>query len=210
MTGARRRALIGLAVLGLTATTVSAAAPMQARPGPPPVTAADRVLGRADAPVTVVEYASFVCNHCAHWHLDVLPAFKARFIDTGKVRLVFRNLPTAPAEVSLTAAAIARCVPAERFFDSARALMAGQEALFASQDVQAWFQAAITAGGRSREEVAACVARPETLAHIDADQDGAVAAGVTGTPAFFVNGRRVTDSSLAGLAAAIDPLLAGR
>ena len=75
------------------------AAPMAASaqtPAPPAVTSADRVLGRADAPVTVIEYASFVCSHCAHWHKTVLPTFKTLFIDTGQVRLVYRNLPTNP------------------------------------------------------------------------------------------------------------------
>lgn len=70
-----------------------------------PVTAADRSIGRADAPVTVVEYASFACNHCADWHRFVYPAFKSRFIDTGQVRLVFRNLPTLPEEMSMPGAA---------------------------------------------------------------------------------------------------------
>ena len=81
---------------------VLAFAPVSALAGSPPaVTAADRFVGRADAPVTVVEYASFACSHCADWHLVVYPEFKRRFIDTGQVRLVFRNLPTAISTVGL-------------------------------------------------------------------------------------------------------------
>ncbi|HEX8469511.1 MAG TPA: thioredoxin domain-containing protein, partial [Brevundimonas sp.] len=76
-----------LATSPLAVASVASAAEL------PPVTANDRVLGRADAPVMVVEYASFTCSHCADWHKDVFPAFKARYIDTGKVRLVYRNLP---------------------------------------------------------------------------------------------------------------------
>lgn len=58
--------------------------------------------------MTVIEYASFVCDHCAAWHNDsLLPQFKARFIDTGKVKLVFRNLPTEPADAAFAAAALA-------------------------------------------------------------------------------------------------------
>ena len=64
----------------------AAAARLPATPSVPAVTAADRILGRADAPVTVIEYASFTCTHCAHWTNDVLPTFKARYIDTGKVK----------------------------------------------------------------------------------------------------------------------------
>ena len=85
-----------------SATTVATVAAV------PAVTAADRVLGRADAPVTVIEYASFTCSHCAAWTNEVLPDFKARYIDTGKVRLVFRDLPTQPVQAAATAAAIGR------------------------------------------------------------------------------------------------------
>ena len=74
---------------------------------------ADRVLGRADAPVTVIEYASFSCHLCADWHQFVFPVFKQRLIDTGQVRFVFRNLPTAPEQMSLPAAALARCAAPE-------------------------------------------------------------------------------------------------
>ena len=70
----------------------------------------DMALGVPEgAKVTVVEYASFACNHCADWHRFVYPTFKTRFIDTGQVRLVFRNLPTLPEEMSLPGAALARC-----------------------------------------------------------------------------------------------------
>ena len=99
-----RRHLLALAVLATTASSGSALAA-----DVPPVTAADRVLGRADAPVTVIEYASFTCSHCAAFHNEVLPAFKARFIDSGQVRLVYRNLPTAPVNVAAAASAVAVC-----------------------------------------------------------------------------------------------------
>ena len=90
-------------MLALVAAPLSASAPAvaQTASGLPAVSASDRVLGRANAPVTVIEYASFVCSHCAHWHTTVLPSFKARFIDTGQVKLVFRNLPTSPAQVAI-------------------------------------------------------------------------------------------------------------
>ncbi len=174
---------------------------------PPPVTAADRVLGRANAPVTVIEYASFVCSHCAHWHTTVYPAFKARFVETGQVRLVFRNLPTQPVQVGARAAGIARCAAPARFFDVASAFMTGQAALIEGGPIGAWFADAVAVSGKTQAEIDACLADPATLAGIQAEVEGARAAGVPGTPAFFVNGRRVADSSLDGLAAAIQPLL---
>lgn len=186
-----------------TATTPTAAAV-------PAVTAADRVLGRADAPVTVIEYASFTCSHCAAWTNEVLPDFKARYIDTGKVRLVFRDLPTQPVQAAATAAAIGRCAAPDKFFDVARHFMAGQAAAFASGDARNWYMDAISVSGRTEAQIDACLSNPATGQTLQADIEAAIAAGVNGTPTFFVNGHRAGDHSLETLSAAIDPLLKGR
>lgn len=192
-------------MLALVAAPLSASA--QAAAAPPVVTSADRVLGRADAPVTVIEYASFVCSHCAHWHTTVLPGFKARFIDTGQVRLVYRNLPTAPGQVAARAAGIARCAAPARFYEVASSFMTGQAAIIDGAPLADWYAAGVAASGRTQAEVDACLADPATLNGIRAEIAGATAAGVQGTPSFFVNGRAVPDTSLDGLSAAIRPLL---
>jgi len=174
---------------------------------PPAVTTADRVLGRADAPVTVIEYASFVCSHCADWHTTILPAFKARFVDTGQVRLVFRNLPTSPVQVGALAAGIGRCAAPGRFFDVATSLMTGQAAIIDGAPVADWYAAAIAVSGRTPAEIAVCLEDPTTLTGLRAEIAGATEAGVQGTPSFFVNGHPISDSSLEGLSAAIRRLL---
>ena len=174
-----------------------------------PVGAQDRVLGRADAPVTVIEYASFSCNHCAAWHNDVYPAFKARFVDTGQVRYVFRNLPTQPQQMSLSGAALARCAVPEKFFDVASLLMRNQAAVLDGGQLQEWYRPAIAASGRTQAQIETCVGSTETQAAINADIESAVAAGVNSTPSFFVNGKPVTDRSLSGLEAAIRAARAG-
>lgn len=197
------RSVILAATLAATPLAVSA----QTTTPPPPVSATDRVLGRADAPVTVIEYASFVCTHCAHWHTTVLPAFKTRFIDTGQVRLVFRNLPTPPVPVAARAAGIGRCAAPARFFDVASSLMTGQRAIIDGAPLATWYADAVAASGRTQAQIDTCLADPATLAGLRAEAAGAEAAGVLGTPSFFVNGRAVADSSLDGLAAAIQPLL---
>ena len=197
-----------LAAVLLTAAPALAA---EATPAPvPAVTAADRVLGRADAPVTVIEYASFTCSHCAAWTNDVLPAFKTRYIDTGKVKLVFRDMPTQPAQVAATAAAIARCAAPEKFFDVAHHFMAGQAAAFASGNARDWYMGAIAVSGRTQPQIEACLADPATGQALEHSIEAAVAAGVEGTPTFFVNGKRIIDHSLESLSAAIDPLTKGR
>ena len=78
------------------------------RPGPLP----DLVLGKADAPVTIVEYASMTCPHCATFHKTTYPALKSKYIDTGKVRFIFREFPL--DELAVAASMLARCRPRRR------------------------------------------------------------------------------------------------
>ncbi len=209
----RRRSLLILALALLAPAVVASASGMDtavARQTVAPPTAADRSIGRADAPVTVIEYASFSCSHCSDWHRFVYPAFKTRFIDTGQVRLVFRNLPTQPEDMSLPGAALARCAAPERFFEVVSALMLGQDLVFRGGTREAWYAPAVAVSGRTRAQLDACAATPATLAAINRDVESAQAAGATSTPAFFVNGRRVTDRSLGGLEVAIRAAAAGQ
>ncbi len=94
----------------------------------------DRILGKPDAPITIVEYASLTCPHCAHFENDVLPELKKKWIDSGKAKLVLRDFPL--DEPALRAAMIARCAPPDRYY-------AYVDTLFATQDK--WVMAAITA-----------------------------------------------------------------
>ncbi|HEV2082018.1 MAG TPA: DsbA family protein [Brevundimonas sp.] len=200
----RLAALIGAVLLAVAAPAAAQVAAV------PPVAAGERVLGRADAPVTVIEYASFTCPHCAQWSHDVLPAFKARWIDTGKVRLVYRDLPTPPADPAVLAAKLSRCVAPDRAFPVIEQLFAQQGAARLMRWPQGWFVNAVEIGGRPPQQIIDCVEDPATEAALNADIEAAQAAGVAGTPTFFVDGARVADPTLAGLAAVIDPLLAGR
>jgi protein-disulfide isomerase len=209
----RRRFLLTLTLALLAPAVVASASgsdSAQARQTLAPVTAADRSIGRADAPVTVIEYASFACHHCADWHQLVYPGFKARFIDTGKVRFVFRNLPTDPQEIALPGAALARCAAPERFFEVAAVLMRGQSAVLRGGNREDWYGPAIAVSGRTQAQIEACATSPAVEAALARDMDSAEAADVHSTPAFFVNGRRVTDRSLGGLEVAIRAAAAGQ
>lgn len=86
----------------------------------------DRVLGDPDAPVTIVEYSSFTCPHCADFHAETLPALKETYIDTGRVKLIFRDFPFDP--LALYAGMLARCAPPERFYPFINALFSRQRA----------------------------------------------------------------------------------
>jgi|APEBP8051073178_1049388.scaffolds.fasta_scaffold00175_25 protein-disulfide isomerase len=203
-----RPILIAFGLLMFTAPAAWAqAAPEQARAALAVVQTQDRVLGRSDAPVTVIEYASFTCPHCAAWHQTVLPALKARFIDTGQVRLVFRDLPTSPEGLSVPAAAMARCAAPEAYFDVAQALMDGQPALRAGGDPNVWLSQGAAKAGRPAAELQTCMNDAATQSALNAGVEAAVAGGVTGTPMFLVNGRLAEDSSLEGLSNMISGLL---
>ena len=205
-----RRSLLVLTLALLALVVVGSAAPAVATEPVAAVTAADRSIGRADAPVTVIEYGSFACHLCADWHELVYPAFKQRFVDTGQVRFVFRNLPTQPEAVSLPGAALAHCAAPERFFDVASALMLGQAAVLRGGARETWYAPAVAVSGRTLAQLETCAATPATRAAITRDIDGAHAADIHSTPSFFVNGRRVTDRSLGGLEVAIRAAAAGQ
>lgn len=187
-------------VLGLI---LSLALPAAGFAEPAAVTAADRVLGRADAPVTVIEYASVTCPHCATWHTEVFPEFKARFVDTGRVRYVYREFLTGPAELSFAGALLARCAPADRYFDVVGALMEGQPALYASRDANAWLAAAARAGELDGATAGACLRDPERVAALNARLDESATAGVEASPTFFVDGQILDGHSLADFDAAL-------
>ena len=173
----------------------------------------DMTLGAAeDAAVTVVEYASVTCSHCAAWNQAVWPEFKAKYVDTNQVRYVFRELPTPPIDVATAGFLIARCAAAdgdvERYFTVVDAIMRAQDEIFAGQGRAVLLRTA-QAAGMNEAAFNACVTDEDAVLAMEGRVRQAQQMGVTGTPAFFVNGERVSDSTLAGLSAAIDPLLAG-
>lgn len=191
-----RRAVLALIALAwLPLAGASAAQDRDVQPG-------DMSLGRADARVTVVEYASVTCPHCAAWHAEVFPEFRRRFIDTGRVRFVFRELPTAPADLAAAGFVLARCAGPDRYFDVIGDLMAEQREI-----MHAPYSRLLAIGARhgvTEDEFGACLSDPEVERAFNARVQAALDRGVTGTPTFYVNGRRVTGAeTLAALEAAI-------
>src|ERR1700761_2807887 len=91
----------------------------------------DMTMGPAKAPVTVIEYASVTCPHCAAFNADVFPSFKAKYIDTGKVHYVFRETPIHGA-IDVTGFLLARCAGPDKYFKVIDAIMRDQEHVFAS------------------------------------------------------------------------------
>lgn len=153
-------------------------------PGPLP----DQVLGDANAPVTVVEYASLSCSHCREFHDKTLPEVKSRFIDTGKVRFIFRDFPL--DQFALAGAMIARCAGDGKYFPIVDAFFAQQESLLGAQDPLAWLQNFGKQVGFTQESLEACLSNREledNLLNIRETASGKF--GVNSTPTFFFNGK---------------------
>ena len=151
----------------------------------------DMALGADEgAKVTVVEYASVTCPHCAVWQEKTWPEFKTRFVDTKKVRYVFRELPTPPVEVATAGFLVARCAGADKYFDVIHQLMATQQEMVAGGP-RAWLLRTANAVGMNEQQFEECVRDENAIKALEGRIRAAQAAGVTGTPQFFVNGTQV-------------------
>jgi protein-disulfide isomerase len=165
------------------------------------------VLGDPTAPVEIKEYASTTCGHCKAFHDEVFPKLKETYIDTGKVKLVWVVLPTAPTATSLAGAALARCAGEEKFFDVLDALFDAQDTLVdASRTARRLHQEFRDIGARfdlSPDQVRTCI---DDKAVLQATRDALadLPASITGTPSFTLHGEKLDVESYEGLAAAID------
>ena len=149
----------------------------------------DRILGKAEAPITIIEYASLTCPHCAHFDVTVLPKLKEKWIDTGKAKLILRDYPL--DEPALRAAMVARCAPADRFYPLIDTFFAQQEQWATSRDYRAALEKLVKLGGMSDKEFKACISDKKledqvAQSRLDASQQ----LGVDATPTFFINGKK--------------------
>jgi protein-disulfide isomerase len=190
---------------------VQATAPHQLLADAPTVLALtkdDRILGNPDAPITIVEYASLTCPHCAHFTNDVLPELKKKWIDTGKAKLVLRDYPL--DEPALRAAMIARCAPPDRYYAFVDTFFGSQEKWMAARDYRDALARLVKLGGMSREEFDNCL-KNTTLENkiVEGRLIASKELDVNSTPTFFINGTKFTgaptveefDKALSGLAA---------
>lgn len=149
----------------------------------------DRILGRADAPVVMVEYASATCPHCAEFHEKVLPLIKAEYIDTGKVRFIFREFPL--DQVALAAFMLARCVPEDKYFATID-LMFRRQGIWTKGDKPAELLKVTQMAGMDKAGFDACLKRDDLAkAIVESSKNAAKDFGIKGTPAIFVNGQMI-------------------
>ena len=184
-----RRLFLGAAALGFG---FALAGPGLAEPpaGPLATTEADDMtMGSPHARVTVIEYASASCPHCARFNNEVFPALKAKYIDTGRVFYVFREFLTQPVELAAAVFLLARCAPKDRYFRVIDGMFHAQADIYASNKLKPYLLKVGAENGLDEKAVDAC---EDNQAHVDAlnarVQRYMSRDGVNSTPTFLING----------------------
>ena len=175
----------------------------------------DMTLGEANAPVTIVEYMSTTCPHCATFHNNTFDAIKTKYVDSGKVRFILREFPFDPRAAA--AFMLARCKPANpaelsdasQYFPMISMLMKQQETWAAAQDGREALLQMSKLAGFTQESFQACLTNQKLLDDVNAVRErGAKEFGVNSTPSFLINGKRYSgDMSVDTMSALIDSLL---
>ncbi len=151
----------------------------------------EMVLGDENARVTVIEYASLGCPHCANFHANTFPEIKKNYIDTGKIKFIYRDFPL--GNPALAAAMIARCAGSSRYFGMVDIFFRGQpQWTRADNPLQALSKIA-RFGGMSETDVGACLQNQELLTHIqNKARDGAEKFEINSTPSFVIDGETIS------------------
>jgi protein-disulfide isomerase len=164
----------------------------------------EHVIGEARAPVTVTEYASVGCPHCATWANDVFPAFKKAYLDTGKARFAFHEMLTGDVELAVAGFLVADCAPPDRYFQVIDSIFADQLAI-AQGGAPALMKVAQGAG-LTAAQFQACLTNEAALKELqDRTQADAQGHGVDSTPTFLIGDQKlVGELTLEQLSAAIE------
>jgi protein-disulfide isomerase len=179
----------------------------------------DMAIGAANAPATLIEYASVTCPHCREFHSTVWNELKANYIDTGKLRFIFREFPTPPEQVAVAGFQVARCGGAtpEQYLTRVGVLFDQQQAMFATGTTEGVRQKLIEIGGLSNlseQQVLDCIADPtgpDRIRHTV--EEGQRQFDIQGTPTLILNGTKLTDPTsvtYAGLSRQIDAAIAAK
>lgn len=153
-------------------------------------------MGKADAPVKIEEYASTTCSHCARFNAEVFPAFKAKYIDTGKVQYTFHEFLTDPPAVAVAGFLTARCAGKDKYFSVIDALFRSQEEMYRSQDPRGTLLKVAQSAGMTEDQFNACVNDEAAQKAIAGRVDAAVKRGINSTPTFFVNGKKAKEGEM--------------
>ena len=192
-------------VLGLAACS-EAGAKGKAAKGAPTFVDGGISMGNPNAKVKVVEFASASCSHCARFDAEVFPAFKAKYIDTGRISYTFKEFLTQPEQYAAGAFLLARCAGPAKYFSVVEGAFRGQTEMFATQDMRTPLLKVAQSAGMNEDQFKACVSDQVQLKALSDRIDHAQTVDkITGTPTFIVNGVTVASGevTLAQLDAAI-------
>jgi protein-disulfide isomerase len=195
----RRLAIAALAALSLAACQKTGGAAADG----------DMSLGNPNAKVTVIEWASASCPHCARFNNEVFPEFRKKYIDTGKVHYIFREFLTPPVEVAAAGFLLARCAGRDKYFDVLDAIYRAQEQMFTSGDYRGTLLRIAQSFGMTEDQFTKCITDDQALKALNARVQTAMDRDkIQATPTFTINGKKFEgEQSMAQLDAAIQPLL---
>ena len=167
-------------------------------------------IGAEDAPITMVEYASFTCPHCANFHSDVLPLIKENYIDTGKVRMIYRGIYF--DRLGLWADMLARCGGPDRYF-GITGMIYEKQSEWTSADSAVGVVDNLYAIGRlagmNQADMEACMQDNETAqVMVKSSTENADADEVNATPTFVINGQTVSNMAYSGFVDEFERILA--
>jgi len=185
-----RQIWLTLAALTLAASLSGVPATAAAPASGPTPTAEDHVLGKADAPITIIEYGSLTCPHCAEFDKTTLPQLKKNWIDTGKAKYIFRVFPL--NDLDLHAAMLASCVPADRFFPFINTVYQDQLNWMSAKDPEAAVGSIARLAGVDESKIKQCLSDKAAEDKITKQAFTAQKEyGVDSTPTFFINGAKM-------------------
>jgi len=191
-----RKAVFALAGLAFASAALAADA----------ITYKEFVEGNPKAKVTVIEYASLTCPHCARFFLNSYPTLKKDYIDTGKIKFIYRDFPTAPEQLAFAGAVIARCAPKDKGLKVIEAIFKNQGTWFQNpeKDLRGWAKE----NGMDDAAFDACLQNKELQDAMMASITQAVTEHhISSTPSFLVNDNLVEGEEYEPLRAAIDKAL---
>jgi protein-disulfide isomerase len=148
----------------------------------------ERALGKADAPVTVIEYVSLTCPHCANFQKNLFPRIKQEFIDTGKIRFIVREFPI--GHTSGNAAVINRCAPEDKYFFLLNQFLTRQPEWVSLEVRPDAIYGVAKSSGMTRETFDKCLSNQTIIDGLTEVKQRGRQFGVIGTPTFFINGRK--------------------
>lgn len=190
----RRAALIAVSTIALTACGAADSSNAQTA-GSGELALTDIALGADDAPITMVEYASWTCPACLQFHSDVVPMLKADYVEAGHVKFVFREFPTAPTNISVAGFAVARCAGEDRYYDVIDDLFAAQTNVLnlarSGGDIESALRTLATSYGIEGDGFTACLSNQDVTYAIGESVMKGDSQGVNSTPTVFINGEKL-------------------